>query len=132
MLRRSFSRRQQQILGGCMLLYLASLCAAAADNRQIVEPSPLRQSDPPEIAFYLDTPININRADALELQLLPSIGPALAERILAHRQEHGHFTTLDDLDAVKGIGPKTIQKIRPYLIFSGNYLGVTKLALAMQ
>ena len=115
----AFSRRQQQVLGCCILLYLVSLCAAAVtDDSQRVESSPLRQSDPPEMAFYLDAPININRADALELQLLPSIGPVLAERILAHRQEQGDFHSLDDLDAVKGIGPKTIQKISPYLIFS--------------
>ncbi len=70
------------------------------------------------MAFYLDAPINVNRADALELQLLPSVGPVLADRILAYRQEQGHFASPDDLDAVKGIGPKTIQKIRHYLIFS--------------
>ena len=115
----AFSRRQQQVLGCCIFLYLVSLCAAAVtDDSQRVESSPLRQSDPTEMAFYLDAPININRADALELQLLPSIGPVLAERILAHRQEQGDFHSLDDLDAVKGIGPKTIQKISPYLIFS--------------
>lgn len=115
----AFSRRQQQALGFCIFLYLASLCAAAVtDDSQRVESSPLRQSDSPDMAFYLDAPININRADALELQLLPSIGTVLADRILAHRREHGDFHSLDDLDAVKGIGPKTIQKISPYVIFS--------------
>ena len=115
----AFSRRQQQVLACGIFLYLASLCAAVVtDDSQRVESSPLRQSDPPEMAFYLDAPINVNRADALELQLLPSIGPVLADRILAHRQEHGHFHSPADLDAVKGIGPKTIQKISPYLIFS--------------
>ena len=114
----AFSRRQQQVLSCCIFLYLVSLCAAAVtDDSQRAESSPLRQSDPPEMAFYLDAPININRADALELQLLPSIGPVLADRILAHRQEHGDFYSLEDLDAVKGIGPNTIQKIHPYLVF---------------
>ena len=112
----AFSRRQQQTLAFFIFLYLASLCAAVTtEHRQQVESSPLRQSDPPEMAFYLDVPINPNRADALELQLLPGIGPVLADRILAHRQEHGAFHAPDDLDAVKGIGPKTIEKLRPYL-----------------
>ena len=115
----AFSRRQQQVLGCCIFLYFASLCVAAVtDDSQRVESSPLRQSDPPEMAFYLDAPINVNRADALELQLLPHIGPVLADRLLAHRQEHGDFHSPDDLDAIKGIGPKTIEKLRPYLIFS--------------
>ena len=112
----AFSRRQQQVLGCCIFLYLVSLCAAAVtDDSQRVESSPLRQSDPTEMAFYLDAPININQADALELQLLPGVGPVLADRILAHRQKHGAFHAPDDLDAVKGIGPKTIEKLRPYL-----------------
>ena len=112
----AFSRRQQQTLAFFILLYVVSLCAAVTtDRQQIVESSPLRQNDPPEMAFYLDVPINPNHADALELQLLPGIGPALADRILAHRQKHGAFHAPDDLDAVKGIGPKTIEKLRPYL-----------------
>ncbi|GAK54606.1 helix-hairpin-helix motif [Candidatus Moduliflexus flocculans] len=115
----AFSRHQQQTLAFFTLLYVISLCAAVTtEHRQTVESSPLRQSDPLEMAFYLDVPINLNRADALELQLLPGIGPVLADRILAHRQEHGNFASPDDLDAVKGVGPKTIQKLRPYLVCS--------------
>ena len=68
--------------------------------------------------MYLDAPINPNRADAQELQLLPGIGPALAERIVAYRREHGDFDSLEALDQVKGIGPKTLQNIRYYLIFA--------------
>jgi competence protein ComEA len=59
--------------------------------------------------------VNINRADAAELELLPGIGPALAQRIVEHRARHGRFRRIDDLVAVKGIGPRTLERIRPFV-----------------
>ena|SRR5688572_11791421 len=58
-------------------------------------------------------PININTAPAAELELLPGIGPALAARIVENREMKGPFTSVDDLDRVKGIGPETLRKLRP-------------------
>jgi len=52
--------------------------------------------------------IDLNTADPIELELLPNIGPTLAQQIFEHRTEHGPFENLEDLDRVKGIGPKTI------------------------
>lgn len=57
-------------------------------------------------------PVNINSADATTLQTLPGIGPALAERIIAHREVHGRFGTVDELVAVSGIGPATLSQLR--------------------
>lgn len=55
--------------------------------------------------------VNINTADAATLaRQLVGIGPAKAAAIVQHRQQHGPFRTLADLDAVKGIGPATLQK----------------------
>lgn len=55
-------------------------------------------------------PVNINQADATTLaNSLKGIGPKKAEAIVQYRKEHGDFKTLKDLEAVKGIGPKTIQ-----------------------
>lgn len=59
--------------------------------------------------------IDINSATAAELDLLPGIGPALAERILASRRDIGPFRSIDDLDRVKGIGPRTIEKLRAHI-----------------
>jgi competence protein ComEA len=59
--------------------------------------------------------VDPNSATAAELQLLPGIGPAIAERIVAYRKEHGKFTSIDALGEVKGIGPRILERIRPYL-----------------
>ncbi|HYW08232.1 MAG TPA: ComEA family DNA-binding protein [Longimicrobium sp.] len=56
--------------------------------------------------------VDINVAGAAELDALPGIGPALAGRIVAYRQEHGRFGTLDDLARVPGIGPAAVAKLR--------------------
>ncbi|HEY8391404.1 MAG TPA: helix-hairpin-helix domain-containing protein [Capillibacterium sp.] len=56
-----------------------------------------------------------NTATSEELQTLPGIGPVLAARIIEYRETVGRFRSIEDLLAVKGIGEKTLQKIRPYL-----------------
>lgn len=58
--------------------------------------------------------VNINTADVATLETLPGIGPTKAVAIVTHRTTHGNFASLDALDAVDGIGPATINLIRPY------------------
>lgn len=60
--------------------------------------------------------ININTAGLKELQKLPRIGPATAKKILDLRKEKGGFKKTEDLLEVKGIGPKTLEKIKPFII----------------
>ncbi|VTR92364.1 competence protein helix-hairpin-helix repeat protein : Competence protein ComEA helix-hairpin-helix repeat protein OS=Fervidobacterium nodosum (strain ATCC 35602 / DSM 5306 / Rt17-B1) GN=Fnod_1704 PE=4 SV=1: HHH_3: HHH_3 [Gemmata massiliana] len=59
--------------------------------------------------------INVNTAPQEELQRLPSIGPVIAQAIIAHRTQ-SPFQTVNDLDKVKGIGPKTLDKLRPFVV----------------
>ena len=60
-------------------------------------------------------PIDINRATAAELEALPGIGPALAQRIVADREVNGPFRRPQDLTRVAGIGAKTLEKLLPYI-----------------
>jgi len=59
--------------------------------------------------------LNINTATVEELQTLPSIGPQMAKRIVQYRKENGDFKTVEDLAEVKGIGEKTLEKMRPFI-----------------
>lgn len=64
-----------------------------------------------------DTPalLNINTASTEELQTLPNIGERMAERIVDYRTQHGKFDSVDALQNVKGIGVKTLEKLRPFI-----------------
>jgi len=60
-------------------------------------------------------PVNINTANSEELQQVPGIGPATAEKILQMRKSYGAFKSVDDLLAIRGLGPKRLEKMRKYL-----------------
>lgn len=55
--------------------------------------------------------ININTATVDELKELPGIGDVISARIVAYREEHGFFSSVEELDKVRGIGPKTVHKL---------------------
>jgi competence protein ComEA len=59
--------------------------------------------------------VDVNTADWPELAALPSIGETLARRIVESRQKDGPFADHDELRRVRGIGPKTMENVRPYL-----------------
>jgi competence protein ComEA len=65
------------------------------------------------------TPVNINTADAAAIaSALSGLGPKKAQAVVDYRTKNGEFKTLDDLNKVPGIGDKTIEKIKPDILFS--------------
>ena len=74
-----------------------------------------KQSSPEKSASEATTSsgkIDINKANKQQLETLPSIGPALAERIIDYRKTHGSFKNVGDIKNVKGIGDKTFEKFK--------------------
>jgi competence protein ComEA len=65
------------------------------------------------VLFNLRIPIN--QASARDLEAVPGIGPSLAQRIIDARAAMGGFNSLDDIDEVKGIGPKKLEVLKEYL-----------------
>jgi competence ComEA-like helix-hairpin-helix protein len=59
--------------------------------------------------------IDLNRATVAQLDALPGIGPVLAQRIVEHRRLHGEFRAVEELMAVRGIGPKLFARLEPRL-----------------
>ncbi len=76
---------------------------------------------PPQVAAFR---VDVNTADWPELSQLPGIGETLAQRIVESRTVRGRFLDHQDLRRVRGIGPKTLERIRPFLlpIADGNTL----------
>jgi len=70
--------------------------------------APVELRSPPQTLEIVD----LNHASPEELQRLPGIGPALAERIVASRSEDGPFRVPEDLLRVRGIGPATLDRLR--------------------
>jgi competence protein ComEA len=95
------------------LALLTTLCLSAAAPAFAGSPPPAGAP-----AAAVARSIDINTASAAELETLPGIGPALAKRIVEHRQANGPFAKVDDLQAVKGVGPKLLGRIRDQITVS--------------
>ncbi len=73
-----------------------------------------------KVRFLGENLLDINRASTEELEALPGIGPVLAARIIAYREEHGPFRSVEDLLRVPGIGPATLKRIRELITVDGG------------
>ncbi len=88
---------------------VATLPASAAPVEEIAPSYPVTSSVEP----LLNGPLNLNTATREQIEALPRIGPALAERIVANRP----YRALQDLDRVKGVGPRLLQTLAPLVTF---------------
>lgn len=101
-------------------LAFVNLAAPLADGEQVVVPgrgATGAATAPPSAAGGSPTaPLDLNTATAEQLDALPGIGPATAQKILDYRQAHGPFHAVDELDAVPGIGPGRIAQLKGLVI----------------
>jgi competence protein ComEA len=81
-------------------------------GRQGTIPSP-----EPRIAFFLGRPMQLNQATAADLELLTGVGPVLAERIIAFRNQHGCIHNMSELLHIRGLGNKMASRLTEQLAF---------------
>ncbi|MCK6080598.1 ComEA family DNA-binding protein [Microbacterium sp. EYE_5] len=89
-----------------------NLARPVTDGEQLVVPAVGDESVEVAEQSPDDGRVNLNTADVAELDTLPRIGPAIAQRILDWRESNGRFTSVDDLMAVPGIGEKMLASLR--------------------
>ncbi|MBW1918143.1 MAG: helix-hairpin-helix domain-containing protein [Deltaproteobacteria bacterium] len=73
--------------------------------------------------LVLGLAIDLNNANARDLEAIPGIGPVLAARIIQYRETNGPFNQIEELSKVNGIGPKNLEEIRPHLTILANQPG---------
>jgi competence protein ComEA len=102
---------------GFAVALLAGVPAAAAAAAAVPVATPVLGSML-AASTSLEGKLNINEATAAQWELLPGIGPAMAQKLLDYRKQH-KFGDLTHVMRIKGIGRKTYEKIKPYLTLEG-------------
>ena len=96
---------------------LVNLAAPVSDGVQVVVPRRVPATGAPDVApagtpAAAQGPVHLSTATLEQLDALPGIGPVTAQKILDYRQENGGFASVDELDAVPGIGPARMEQLR--------------------
>ncbi len=97
-----------------------NLAAPLADGEQVLVPARLpvavAASQGAAVPGVPQGPIQLSSATAEQLDALPGIGPATAQKILDYRAEHGAFRSVEELDDVPGIGPARVEQLRGLVV----------------
>src|SRR5437764_14524735 len=95
-------------------LALVNLAAPVADGTQIIVPArtPAAAAAGGSGTPAPAGPVHLNAATLEDLDALPGVGPVTAQKIIDYRQQHGAFASVDELDAIPGIGPKRLDELR--------------------
>lgn len=106
-------RADQAVVAGFCLFAIIALglywTAKGGLSGRLIE---LDHADKTKVDFKVD----INTAELNELIAIPEIGQTLAQRIVDYRKQHGPFKDVQDLRHVRGIGPKTLERLKPFLL----------------
>jgi competence protein ComEA len=101
-------------------LEAVNLAAPLADGEQVVVPTriPGRAAVAPAGASSASTsgPVSLSTATIEQLDALPGIGPVTAQKIVDYRTQHGAFHTVDELDAISGIGPAKLDQLQGLVV----------------
>ena len=109
---------QTRILIGVALLLAAALFAYQAFFvPEVTRPVVVTVASDPASSSPA-WPVDLNTADLDQLDTLPGVGPVTAQAIFDYREENGPFQSVDDLVNVYGIGEKTVEKLREYVVVS--------------
>ena len=95
-------------------IHRLNLAARLADGQQIVVPKRIDPVLAAQVPLPSPTPgrVNLNMASVAELDRLPGVGPVTAQRIVAYREQHGPFTSVDHLRDAKLVNATTFEKIK--------------------
>ena len=89
-----------------------NLAAPLADGIQVLIPSRIAGAAGAAAGPTTAARVSLSSATLAELEALPGVGPVTAQKIVDHRAKHGAYTSVEDLDAIAGIGPARIEQLR--------------------
>ena len=84
--------------------------SSPSSGEELVEPDPEGLQE-----VLVEKSVNLNTATLEELDLLPGVGPAIAQRIIDYREQNSGFYDIEEIMEVSGIGEKTFAKLEPYI-----------------
>jgi len=117
----SFTQTERVTLAGLGVIALVALGLLAWRREAPLAAFEDATTQPPaehpewDAALQAQRRVDLNTADAAALARLPNIGPSLAARIVAYREQHGQFLTREELLRVPGIGPATFKRLAEHI-----------------
>lgn len=92
-------------------LALINLAALVSDGQQVVVPARAPPGAAPAAGEAAAGPVHLNSATVEQLDALPGVGPVTAQKIVDYREKHGAFSSVRELDAIPGIGPARLEQL---------------------